>query len=559
MCRAKCIILLAAVANCIFAFPIEPELTPAPTPYPTHPMDDPEWEPPQGPYHELDQKFWINSGQRLVADQLSKNHPNLNLAKNVIIFIADGMSITTQSATRVYMGGEQLSLSFEEFPYAGLAKTYCINYQVSDSGCTAAAILTGVKNNYGTIAVSGHVPLMNCERSLEEENRLTSILKYAQLSGRSTGIVTNTRITHATPAVGYAVSGARYWEDDEDVPGECVDIARQLVYGDVGRNLTVALGGGSRHFFPAGVPIEEHGSVGRRRDGRYLVSEWLQLADRQGDRAAYVSDRRELANVDVGKVDRLLGLFAGNHMSYRLEHAPDEPTLEEMTAKALELLSKNDKGYVLLVEGGRIDHAHHDNLARLALDETVEFHRAVQHAARLTSEDDTLIVVTADHSHTLTMGGYPVRGNNILATGDFSRLDRMPFFTLTYANGPSYFDHFSQTTAGRENPLFMDSHNPAFTFPAAVPYEDETHGGDDVAVFARGPYSHLFSGLYEQHLIAHLIWYASCLGPDGSHQAAACSRGVEGAAATIEIPCFAWVAGLVAAVVVIALSNQLTI
>ncbi|XP_065084494.1 alkaline phosphatase-like [Ochlerotatus camptorhynchus] len=534
------------------AVPITLELTPAPTPYPTHPMDDPEWEPPQGPQQELDQQFWINSGQQLLQEQLSKNRLNRNLAKNVIIFIADGMSITTQSAARMYMGGEHLALSFEMFPHTGLAKTYCINYQVSDSGCTAAAILTGVKNNYGTIAVSGNVPLMNCERSLVEENRLNSILKYAQQDGRATGIVTNTRITHATPAVSYAVSGARYWEDDEDVPPGCTDIALQLIHGDIGRNLTVAMGGGSRHFYPAGASIEGHGTVGRRRDGRFLVNEWIHAVDQRGERGAFARNRQELASVDVRVVDRLLGLFAGNHMSYRMENAVDEPTLEEMTAKAVDMLSRNERGYVLIVEGGRIDHAHHDNLARLALDETVELHRAVQYAARHTSEQDTLIVVTADHSHTLTMGGYPVRGNNILATGDFSRLDRMPFFTLTYANGPSYFDHFSPT-GGRKNPLFMDSQSPAFTFPAAVPYEDETHGGDDVAVFARGPYSHLFSGLYEQHLIAHLVWYASCLGPEEMHHSQVCSdRMTGGKAGIIGIR---WIP--MACLVAISLSEQL--
>ncbi|XP_055588240.1 alkaline phosphatase, tissue-nonspecific isozyme-like [Uranotaenia lowii] len=500
---------------------VDPPLTPAPTPYPTHPMDDPEWIPPMGPVEELDQQFWIDSGQRLLGDQISgKNHLNLNVAKNVIIFIGDGMSITTQSATRVYMGGEAMELSFEKFPYTGLAKTYCINYQVSDSGCTAAAILTGVKNNYGTIAVSGQVPLMNCQRSLEPENRLTSILKYAQQDGRSTGIVTNTRITHATPAVAYAVSGARYWEDDEETPSGCVDIAAQLIHGEIGRNLTVALGGGSRHFYPTGVQTMD-GGFGRRRDNRFLVNEWLAMGNLREENRSFVHNRQTLDQVDESQVDRLFGLFSANHMSYRMDNSVEEPTLEEMTSKALKMVSKNVRGYVLIIEGGRIDHAHHDNLARLALDETVELHRAVQYVARQTNDRDTLILVTADHSHTMTMGGYPVRGNNILATGDFSRLDRMPFFTLSYANGMSYFDHYPPT-GGRNNPFLMDSQRADFRFPGAVPYEDETHGGDDVAVFARGPHAHLFSGLYEQHLIGHLLWYASCLGPDGLRRSEAC-------------------------------------
>ncbi|EDS29464.1 alkaline phosphatase [Culex quinquefasciatus] len=508
-----CICLVITLASSASVSPhVDPELTPAPTPYPTHPMDDPEWAPPVGPRQELDKQYWIRTGQRLLDEQLSKNQLNLNVAKNVVIFIGDGMSIATQTATRMYMGGEELTLSFEQFPYVGLAKTYCINYQVSDSSCTAAAILTGVKNNYGTIAVSGHVPLMNCERSLVEENRLTSILRYAQLDGRSTGIVTTTRITHATPAVAYAVAGARYWEDDGDTPDGCTDIAAQLVHGEIGQNLTVALGGGSRHFYPAGANTV-HGSTGRRQDGRFLVDEWLRNVEARGESGMFVHDSLGLSQVEVSKVDRLFGLFSANHMSYRLENAVQEPTLKEMTAKALEILSKNDRGYVLIVEGGRIDHAHHDNLARLALDETVELHRAVQHVATATDEqDDTLIVVTADHSHTLTMGGYPVRGNNILATGDFSRLDRMPFFTLSYANGMSYFEHFSPT-GGRRNPQWMDSQRPDFVFPGTVPYEDETHGGDDVGVFARGPHAHLFSGLYEQHLIGHVLLYAACLGP----------------------------------------------
>uniref|UniRef100_A0A182QF74 alkaline phosphatase n=1 Tax=Anopheles farauti TaxID=69004 RepID=A0A182QF74_9DIPT len=528
------IVALHNTEHGVFGSPLSAVVT-VPNVEPTHPMDNPDWVPPTGPTREKDREYWLQSGQARLRRQLEHNaQRNLKVAKNVIIFLGDGLSIPTLAATRVYMGGEELELSFEAFPHTGLAKTYCINYQVSDSSCTAAAILTGVKNNYGTIGVSGHVPLKNCPLSLEESNRLTSILKYAQEDGRSTGVVTNTRITHATPAVAYAISGARYWEDDTELPPGCVDIAAQLVHGDIGANLTVALGGGSRHFYPVGT-VDRNGEPGRRTDGRNLVDEWMNDLAARELRGQFVHDRTELLAVQSEQVDRLFGLFNANHMAYRmLADQQREPSLEEMTLKALEIVQRNERGYVLIVEGGRIDHAHHDNLARLALDETLELHRTVERTMQHlgASEQDTLLLVTADHSHTFTIGGYPVRGNDILSTGDFSRFDRMPFFTLTYANGPSYSDHFYET-GGRRNPEDMRDryHDPDFTYPAAVPYEDETHGGDDVAVFAKGPWSHIFSGLYEQHVIGHGLLYAACLGPDAFERSDACHERLRGVAA----------------------------
>jgi alkaline phosphatase len=107
--------------------------------------------------------------------------------------------------------------------------------------------------------------------------------------------------------------------------------------------------------------------------------------------------------------DKILGLFAQSHLQYKLlSDGLNQPTLTEMTAKALEVLKKNENGFVLLVEGGRIDTAHHETTARLALDEAVEFQKTVEYVKKNTNEDDTLIVVTADHSTVLTVGGYPV-------------------------------------------------------------------------------------------------------------------------------------------------------
>jgi len=107
-----------------------------------------------------------------------------------------------------------------------------------------------------------------------------------------------------------------------------------------------------------------------------------------------------------------------------------------MTRNAIQLLQKEPNGYVLFVEGGLIDTAHHKTWARIALDETLEFSKAVSDAVALTSEDDTLIVVTSDHAHTMTMAGYPKRNENILGLTNSISTDNMTYTTLSYANGP---------------------------------------------------------------------------------------------------------------------------
>lgn len=124
-------------------------------------------------------------------------------------------------------------------------------------------------------------------------------------------------------------------------------------------------------------------------------------------------------------------------MNYRLKsNAVKQPTLREMTGKAVQLLRKEPNGFVLFVEGGLIDKAHHETWAKIALDETVEFSDAVAEAARMTDEQDTLIVVTSDHAHTVSMAGYPKRGANILGTTEELADDGMTYTTLSYANGP---------------------------------------------------------------------------------------------------------------------------
>lgn len=246
-------------------------------------MDNPDWLPPVGPVDELDINYWLSSGQKLLRQQLAKDHLNLNVAKNIIIVIGDGLSLATQMATRAYLGNENVQLSFEKLPYAGLAKTYCVNYQVPDSSCTATAILGGVKNNYGVISLGAKVPLRNCSAQLDPLQKVDSIFKFAQDAGKRSGIVTTSRITHATPACAFAHSAARYWENaNEILDTPCVDIASQLVHGEVGSRLNVILGGGRREF----MPLSQGGA---RLDDRNLINEWL--GTKEATRSKYVDKK----------------------------------------------------------------------------------------------------------------------------------------------------------------------------------------------------------------------------------------------------------------------------
>lgn len=223
----------------------------------------------------------------------------------------------------------------------------------------------------------------------------------------------------------------------------------------------------------------------------------------------------ELLMQTADNTDAVLGLFAKSHckFNYEIDGISDTmPTLSEMTMKAIEILSTNENGFFLFVEGGRIDHAHHDTLAHIALDETVEFAKAVELAKDQLNDDNSLLLVTADHSHTMTFAGYGARGSNVFGVGGRSDSDQIPYLKLNYANGHGYFMHKNETSKTRIDPSVLRINGNEFEFPGTVPRVSETHAGEDVAVFATGPYSHLFRGNFDQHTIPYVLAYASCIG-----------------------------------------------
>ena len=369
---------------------------------------------------ETTTEFWMNKAQDILAHKLQKMEKlNTNRAKNLILFLGDGMSVHTVTATRDFLGDSNKQVSFEKFPYLGLSRTYAVNKRTPDSATTATAYLNGVKANYGTIGVNAQVPKYDCFKANDTKTHTESLAKWSQDAGKWAGLVTTARVTHASPAGVYAHTANRNWEydqaikDDNCSPEINVDIARQLVEWPVGQELHVVMGGGRRNFRDQTMRDEE-GNPGYRTDNRDLIQEWLENKKHEQKPAEYVWSKKGLEMVDLNKTDYLLGLFSASHCPYHGDLARNyleesDPSLSEMTEAAIKLLSKSENGYFLFVEGARIDMAHHAAMAHKSLEDTAEFSRAIELARNLTREEDTLIVVTSDHSHTMTINGYPVR------------------------------------------------------------------------------------------------------------------------------------------------------
>ncbi|HZX80506.1 MAG TPA: alkaline phosphatase [Lysobacter sp.] len=484
--------------------------------------------------------WWFRDG----AAQAAARGAMGGRAKNVIVFLGDGMSLTTVAAARILEGqrrgqpGEENRLSWEDFPATALSKTYNTDAQTPDSAGTMSAIATGVKTRMGMISVGPEVPRGDCAAALEYPR--TTLWELAAATGMDVGIVTTTRVTHATPAATFTHAPDRGWENDAELPeaaraAGCVDIARQLVESPLAGRVKVLMGGGRSNFLPATAEDPEYADKrGLRLDGRDLVAEW----SKRHPGGAYVWNAQQLEQ--AGTDAPLLGLFDPGHMQYVQDRPKDgagEPDLATMTRAAIARLSASRDGYVLLVEGGRIDHANHEGNAYRALDETIALSDAVRAAMQATSADDTLILVTADHSHTLNFVGYPVRGNPILGKvrGSSGEGDGagayaadalgLPYTTLSYANGPGYVGASTQQAEGpkryphtasgvraadgRPDLTNVDTTAPDYLQEALVPMANESHGGEDVGVWARGPGSEAVRGSIEENAIFHILLQAT--------------------------------------------------
>uniref|UniRef100_A0A1I8H3N5 alkaline phosphatase n=1 Tax=Macrostomum lignano TaxID=282301 RepID=A0A1I8H3N5_9PLAT len=456
-------------------------------------------------------------GERGRADLLAAKAAASNLqrgrAKNLVFFLGDGLSLTSTMAGRVYKGqlqnrsGEEAQLSYETFPQIALAKTYDCDFQTSDSGATATAIGSGVKTNDGNIGVNQDVIRGNCT-TYDPSKNLYSFMHYAQLAGKS--VVTPTFLPERT----------------RQNAGYCHPAGVERA------DWNVIFGGGRTNFLPTAESTIDYSNKnssvsGKRQDGVNLINRWRNLQSSKMRRFAFAESKSQFDAIDPANTDYVLGLFATSHLRYQLDNEMDptyqEPSLSEMVDKAIRILSRNPNGFALFVEAGRIDHAHHDNYGKRALHDVLELDRAVTRAMGLTNRADTLMLVTGDHSHVFTVGGWGLRGNPILgrvvnsdedrynSKGEAVAYDGMPYTVLNYADGPS-------AAIGTPRKNLTDANTTAvnFQFPALYNYDYESHGAEDVPVYAAGPSAYLLHSTHEQSYIGHVVMYALCVGPEAS-------------------------------------------
>lgn len=436
-------------------------------------------------------------------------------AKNVIFFLGDGMGPVTVTASRIYRYGEAGKLAMDTMGRTARVKTYSLDAQTTDSAPSMGAFMTGVKSRNEVVSMDGNTFAQGAFRPSTDTTTSVSnavnncpltgngasvptLLEQAIAKNKATGVVSTARLTHATPAATYSHICNRNAE---------YDIARQAVPGGAGANpalgaggVDVLMGGDSRYWVPFNTTLAGKG----RPDGRNLVAEL------QAKGYNYVKDLATFNAAPTASGTKIIGLFdqaiSEGHMSYELDrNSALEPSLAQMTAKSIDILSKNSNGYFLMVEGGRIDHALHGTNAARALADTIAFDDAIRVALEKVDLKNTLIVVTADHDHVMAFNGYSHLGNDVLGKTTNYRTkqpemaaDSKPYTTLVFGNGPN-------RSAVRADLASVDTSTKNYLQESGVRLSSETHGGGDVMLFAKGAGSAGFKGTIDNTRVYTLL------------------------------------------------------
>lgn len=315
-----------------------------------------------------------------------------NEVRNVILMIGDGMAPAHVQLARMNALGADGKLFMERLPVLGLMRTHSISPWATDSAAAGTALACGIKTHNGMLGLG------------PDRRPYKNLIEAARELGKRTGLVATAAISHATPAA--FASHVRSRKDDQEIAAQILE-----------QKINVIFGGGKEYWRP-----------GNRNDGRDLLAE----AESMG--YAIVSGRQEMRSAKGGLV---LGLFSEGHP----ETFRPEPMIAEMTDKALQLLSAEENGFFIMIEGSQIDWASHANNSDNAIRQTLLFDQAVRKAVKFAVEDrHTLLLVTSDHDcGGLTVfgkgGEHPIEAK--WSTGGHSAMD-----VPVYAYGPGS-DRFS--------------------------------------------------------------------------------------------------------------------
>nr|CDS27300.1 intestinal type alkaline phosphatase 1 [Hymenolepis microstoma] len=473
---------------------------------------------------EIPPSYWENLARKEI-DKANRLFPEFyskaKQAKNVILFLGDGMGIPTLAATRfdrTNTTGKAEKHPFEDWQFSSLCRTYDLETMVTDSASSATAYLTGTKTRTAMIGVTGQVFYKECKAYTDEE-KTESVLTAAQKIGKWTGIVTSSRITHASPSGCYGHVAFRDWEVDSELPctkGEfcaCTDLAYQLIKEHP--DIHVLMGGAQQYFYPDTESLPCNSSAkGARWDGRNLAKEWESTQKSKGRNYVYADSPDAFKNIKFEDYDYALSLISESHLPYELDRPEGDPGLYEQAMAALKILQKSPNGFFLFIEGARIDQAHHENRAMKSFAEQHVFDKIIKDIYDQVDPKETLLIVTADHSHSFELVGQPSRFRSLflpdLVKGN-ETLDEKGMQPVGYMTGPgakmnatrdSVWNMTDETLFGKDTQL-----------QALIPIDWATHGGDDVGVFANGPFSYLFHKTIDNTFVAQAMKYAMCAPP----------------------------------------------
>ncbi|MFC2250828.1 alkaline phosphatase [Labrys portucalensis] len=462
-------------------------------------------------------------------------------AKNIIFLLGDGLTVANRTGARIMSKGMTEGkangrLAMDDLDHMAFIGTSSTDAIATDSANTMSAYMTGHKTAVNALGVYAD----RTPASLDDP-RVETIAEALRRTGKkSIGVVSTAEIEDATPAA--VVSHTRKRADKAEIVGMFYDVKPEII-----------LGGGSAYFLPKST------TGSKRKDDK----DYIQLFKDAGYTLA--TDKDSLAAASGTNTGKILGLFHTGNMDVALDRNllkkgtvgkfPNQPGLVDMTQSALDQLSKNPEGFFLMVEAASVDKMSHAQDGERSLYETIEFDKAVGVAREFAkTHPDTLIVVTGDHTHSMSVigtiddskPGTDMREKvGIYAEAGFTnyedkdgdgypdKIDPSKRLAVVYGNYPDHYETFSPKLDGPYEPAIQNEKkeyvaNPAYKdVPGAVfvqgniPRNNDStaHAVDDIVLQATGPGAEGFKGYLEESDVYRVLADAFALGASGAQKA----------------------------------------